>query len=158
MSRLCGWKHRIRTPRLSAVRAGLSGDDDDADSDDVDELGDAMENINIEQFDSPALSSTRLDSENVLLSWRPVWNGEFYQHFWENSCRTWGLLCPATASGYGHGSQTISRLSCILARCALFSPALQLVPWKMTFLSFLKEPEWKQWPPQKRTILRVQRT
>ena len=50
------------------MRAGLSGDDDDADSDDVDELGDAMENINIEQFDSPALSSTRLDSENVLLS------------------------------------------------------------------------------------------
>ena len=53
---------RTATPRLSAIRARQSNlvDRDDEDSDEMHSLGDGIENINIEQFASPGLSSTRL--------------------------------------------------------------------------------------------------
>ena len=53
---------RITTPRLSAVRARQSGlVDMDDEGNEVQSLEEAIESINIEQFDSPALSPTRLD-------------------------------------------------------------------------------------------------
>ena len=53
---------RTATPRLSAIRARQSSlvERVDEDSDEIHNLGDGIENINIEQFDSPGLSSTRL--------------------------------------------------------------------------------------------------
>ena len=53
---------RTATPRLSAIRARQSNlvDRDDEDSDEIHSLDDGIENINIEQFASPGLSSTRL--------------------------------------------------------------------------------------------------
>lgn len=53
---------RITTPRLSVIRARQSGlVDMDDEGNEVQSLEEAIENINIVQFDSPALSSTRLD-------------------------------------------------------------------------------------------------
>ena len=57
-------QRRTTTPRVSAVRARQSGmvDIEDEEVDELQTLEDAIENINIEQFHSPTLSSTRLDN------------------------------------------------------------------------------------------------